>query len=127
MVTQNTDHTSEFRHIFKNKNVCKCYCGHDCSTCVTYIATQADDDTLRERSQRFYKDEFSLDIPLDKFNCLGGRSDEVFPPCQECPFRKCCMERNYFSCNQCPEYPCKELKDYQLNYVNKCNQLEEQS
>lgn len=32
-----------------------CYCGHDCSRCITYIATQNDDDTLREQSQRFYK------------------------------------------------------------------------
>lgn len=33
-----------------------CYCGHDCSKCVTYIATQRNDDNLRRQSQRFYKD-----------------------------------------------------------------------
>ena len=44
---------TEFAHIFVAKKECKCYCGHDCSRCVTYIATQTDDDSLREQSQSF--------------------------------------------------------------------------
>lgn len=28
-------------------------------------------------------------------------------------------------CNLCPEYPCAMLKDYQIKYVNKCNQIQE--
>lgn len=27
-----------------------CYCGHDCSKCITYIATQRNNDTLRRQS-----------------------------------------------------------------------------
>lgn len=34
-----------------------CYCGHDCSRCLTYLATVNNDNDLREKSQRFYKDE----------------------------------------------------------------------
>lgn len=114
---------TEFAHIFVAKKECKCYCGHDCSRCVTYIATQTDDDTLREQSRRFYKEQFGKEIPLEKFNCWGGRTDKVFDFCQDCPFRKCCIERNISSCNLCPEYPCIVLKDYQIKYVNKCNQI----
>lgn len=100
-----------------------CYCGHDCAWCVTYIATQRNDDNLRRQSQSFYKERFGLDIPLEKFNCEGGRSKNVFELCKECPFVKCCKERSVDSCSKCSEYPCKELSDYQAKYVNKCNQL----
>ena len=101
----------------------KCYCGHDCAKCVTYIATQSDDDDLRVRSQSFYKEQFGQDIPLGKFNCTGGRTDNVFILCQECPFRKCCQEREIEACEICSDYPCEMLRDYQINYVNKCNQM----
>ena len=102
-----------------------CYCGHDCSRCVTYLATLRDDDHLRELSRKFYKETFGQDIPLEKFNCFGGRSDHLFELCRGCPFRKCCKERDIKSCSLCPEYPCKPLKEYQEKYVNKCNQIQD--
>ena len=105
------------------KQQMKCYCGHDCSRCVTYIPTQTDDDSLRERSQRFYKERFGKDIPLEKFNCNGGRTDEIFELCKDCPFRKCCIQKGISSCGSCPEYPCAALKEYREKYVNKCNRL----
>lgn len=78
---------------------------------------------LRRQSQSFYKERFGLDIPLEKFNCEGGRSQNVFELCKECPFVKCCKERSVDSCSKCPGYPCKEISDYQVKYVNKCNQI----
>lgn len=100
-----------------------CYCGHDCARCITYIATLRNDENLRRQSQSFYKEQFGLDIPLEKFNCEGGRSQNVFELCKGCPFVKCCKERSVDSCSKCPEYPCKEISDYQVKYVNKCNQI----
>lgn len=114
---------TEFANIFVARKKCKCYCGHDCTRCITYIATQRKDDSLRRLSQRFYKEQFGLDIPLEKFNCNGGRTDKIFELCNECPFIKCCKQRNMDSCNECPEYPCKKISDYKAKYVNKCNQL----
>jgi hypothetical protein len=100
-----------------------CFCGHDCSRCVTYLATVSDDDELRKMSQQFYKDEFGYDIPLSEIRCMGGRSDDVFKLCHGCPWMKCCRERGIMSCADCSEYPCKPLADYQAKYVNKCNQI----
>lgn len=100
-----------------------CYCGHDCSKCVTYLATKNTDEKLREQSQRFYKEEFGQDIPLEKFICFGGRSDNVFELCLGCPFRKCCKEHSVEACEECSEYPCQEISEYQTKYVNKCNQV----
>lgn len=101
-----------------------CYCGHDCARCITYIATQQNDDNLRRQSQSFYKKKFGLDVPLEKFNCNGGRSEKVFEPCKECPFIQCCKQHDIDSCSKCPEYPCKEISNYQAKYVNKCNQIQ---
>lgn len=117
--TRITDSTHRINKLFS----LPCYCGHDCARCVTYIATQRNDDNLRRQSQSFYKERFGLDIPLEKFNCEGGRSKNVFELCKECPFVKCCKERSVDSCSKCPEYLCKEISDYQAKYVNKCNQL----
>lgn len=114
---------TEFANIFVAKKKCKCCCGHDCARCITYIATQRKDDSLRRLSQRFYKEQFGLDIPLEKFNCNGGRSDNIFELCKECPFVKCCKQHNVDSCSKCPEYPCKEISDYKAKYVNKVNQI----
>lgn len=100
-----------------------CYCGHDCAKCVTYLATQNNDDTLREQSRRFYKEEFGQDIPLEKFNCSGGKSEDVFELCKGCPFKKCCKEKNLESCSKCSEYPCQDLSEYQTKHVNKSNQF----
>lgn len=100
-----------------------CYCGHDCSGCVTYLATTNNDDALREQSRRFYKEEFGLDIPLGQINCRGGRTDRVLALCRSCPFRKCCKQHHVEACSLCPEYPCNLIADYRKKYVNQCNQI----
>jgi hypothetical protein len=100
-----------------------CYCGHDCSRCLTYVATVNNDNALRAASAKFYNDEFNIDIPLEKLRCMGGRSDEIFEGCKDCPYMKCCGERGLYSCEECADYPCGELKWYQEKYVNKVNQI----
>lgn len=100
----------------------ECFCGHDCGRCVTYVATMNDDVRLRERAREFYRDTFGRDIPLSEFRCMGGRSEEVFGPCRECPFGKCCRERGIYSCAEC-DAPCAMYADYREKYVNKCNQV----
>ena len=59
-------------------NQLMCCCGHDCSWCLTYLATINNDENLRKQSQSFYKTEFAIDIPLKDIHCLGGRSEDVF-------------------------------------------------
>lgn len=118
-------HDTEFATIFvakKNADI-TCFCGHNCSKCVTYIATQKNDNNLRKQSQDFYKENFGLDIPLEKFICEGGRSNNKFELCIDCPFIKCCKKHGVDSCYECSQYPCKEIADYQEKYVNKCIQI----
>ena len=100
-----------------------CFCGHDCSRCVTYQATIRNDDGLRCQSQQFNKDTFGYDIPLDDIHCLGGRSSDIFKLCLGCPWRKCCKDRGIHACSECDEYPCPPLIEYRDKYVNQCNQI----
>ena len=108
---------------YEETNQLICFCGHDCSRCVTYLATVRNDDELRKQSQEFYKTEFGRDIPFSEIHCMGGRSDDAFTLCRECPWMKCCRERGLDRCADCGEYPCKPLAEYSWKYVNKCNQL----
>lgn len=98
-------------------------CGHDCSRCVTYLATIKNDNALRKQSQQFYKTMFGNDILICEVNCLGCRSDKVFILCMSCPFTKCASEQKIDECSECVEYPCKVLAEYQEKYANKCNQI----
>ncbi len=100
-----------------------CFCGHDCARCLTYLAARTGDDSLRKQSQRFYREEFGVDLPLEAFSCEGGRSDRVFALCRECPFAACCRRRGIDSCGDCPDGPCEEYLAYRQRYVNRCNQL----
>ena len=104
-------------------NQLMCCCGHDCSRCLTYLATINNDENLRKQSQSFYKTEFAIDIPLKDIHCLGGRSEDVFCLCKECLFIKCYKEHEIEMCSECCDYPCEKIKDYQEKYVNKCNQI----
>ena len=99
-----------------------CYCAHDCSRCLTYLATVGNDDNLRKQSQKFYQNEFGITVPLEKIRCLGGRSDHVFFLCRECPWANCCREHGHEVCSDCSDYPCDALKEYQQKYVNRVNQ-----
>ena len=44
--TRITDSTHRISKLFSMP----CYCGHDCAKCITYIATQTNDDNLRIRA-----------------------------------------------------------------------------
>lgn len=99
-----------------------CFCGHNCSRCVTYLATVNNDDNLRLQSQEFYRDFMKRGIPLCDINCHGGKSDDVFYLCGDCPFIKFCKEKGLSACIEC-ENQCSMFLEYGEKYVNKHNQI----
>ena len=112
----------------EKQNICGgvCFCGHDCSRCLVYLAMVTEDSVraaaYRDKAQAFYRDVLHLEIPAEKLVCLGGRSDAVMEVCLACPFRKCCQDRSIDRCRDCPDYPCAEIADYEKQWVNKANQ-----
>lgn len=101
----------------------KCYCGHDCSRCITYLATINNDEKLKTHTQEFYKSQFGYDVSIDQVHCLGGRSSEIFVLCRGCPFIKCSKEKNISACVDCEVYPCEKISSYEKKYVNKYHQI----
>ncbi len=102
-------------------NLLECCCGYDCGKCKTFIATLNGDESLKQEMAAYYKSEFGLEVSLAQVHCLSGRSDEIMPLCGGCPFKRCSADRGIDSCNQCDEYPCTTLVDYQAKYVNEVN------
>ena len=103
----------------------KSFCGHDCSRCITRLASVRNDPALRERARRFYESEFGIAMSPEELRCFGCRSGETLRLCRDCPWKACCRKRGVDACAACPDYPCRAFAAYEAKYVNRCNQTEE--
>lgn len=89
------------------------YCGLDCSKCLAYIATQADDDRLRVDCASKWSTEYKSNIKPESINCDGCKSDgRKFSICHTCGIRKCASEKGVDNCSVCEDYACRNLKDF---------------
>ena len=85
-------------------------CGLVCNDCIAFIATQKNDDKLREK---VVKDWSTEEEPLrledvDCDGCIAGKRLHSF--CRICEVRKCGLERNIENCAYCDEFPCGKLE-----------------
>ncbi|MCK4395091.1 DUF3795 domain-containing protein [candidate division WOR-3 bacterium] len=86
------------------------FCGIVCTDCPAFIATQNNDDKLREKTaKKWSSEEHSLkaeDVNCDGCPVVGKRVMEFISFCK---VRKCALEKGVKNCAYCEEYPCKEL------------------
>jgi len=83
-------------------------CGLICDDCIAFIATQKNDDKLREN---VVKEWSFLPLRLEDVNCDGciaGKRLHKF--CRECEVRKCGFHRSIENCAYCDEFPCGKLE-----------------
>jgi hypothetical protein len=92
-------------------------CGLVCSDCPTFIATQKNDDRMREETAKKWSEMFHSDIKPADINCDGctSNSTKLFNYCGQCDIRKCARERGAKSCAYCTEYPCEKLTAFLKN------------
>ncbi len=65
------------------------YCGLDCSSCETYLATIYDDYFLRKKAAEKWPKLLSIKVTPEMINCTGCRSDGIkMEYCESCVFRK---------------------------------------
>lgn len=88
------------------------YCGIDCLTCPSYIATQSGSREelarVAEELARRYRTEVKPEYVVCD-GCKAGKRHSYF--CDNlCKMRKCCIEKQYDSCIECSDFPCKELR-----------------
>jgi hypothetical protein len=84
--------------------------GLDCSDCIAFIATQKDDDNLREKVVEAWSTEKEHLRPedVDCDGCTAGKRLHSF--CQVCEVRKCGLQRDIENCAYCNKFPCGKLE-----------------
>ncbi len=82
-------------------------CGLFCPACSAFIAT-------REDPERLQKIADGWGVPVEEARCDGCRSDRRFVYCRTCHMVSCAAERGLDFCGQCDEYPCQQLKEFQV-------------
>lgn len=92
-------------------------CGLVCSECPTFIATQKNDDKMREETAKKWSEMFHSDIKPADINCDGctSNSTRLFNYCNQCEIRKCVREKGVKNCAYCADYPCEKLVAFQKN------------
>jgi hypothetical protein len=109
------------------------FCGLDCSQCIAFLATQADDDQKRAETAQIWSKQYNADIKPEDINCDGCHSNNgrSFLHCNVCEIRRCGMEKQISNCAHCSEFACEKLSallDYvpqakeELNSINKALQ-----
>ena len=93
------------------------FCGIECSECPTFVATQKNDDKMREETAKKWSEMFHADIKPGDINCDGctSQSSKLFSYCGKCDIRKCGKEKNVKNCAYCDEYPCEKLTAFFKN------------
>jgi hypothetical protein len=82
-------------------------CGLYCTACSIFIASHEDPDRLKGIAERW-------GVPAEELHCDGCRSDIRTPYCRECTLFACAARRGHAFCNECADYPCAELKEFQV-------------
>lgn len=103
------------------------YCGLLCNECPAYIATQTDDDALREKVARKWNKMFGFAMKAEDINCDGCQSgsDRLLGHCSVCGIRKCGMEKQLENCAHCDDYGCDTLEGF-IQFVPHAKQKLEQ-
>jgi hypothetical protein len=85
-------------------------CGLDCNVCIAFIATQKDDNNLKEKVVEAWstgEDHIRLE-DVDCDGCTAGKRLHSF--CQVCEVRECGLQRDNENCGYCNEFPCGKLE-----------------
>jgi hypothetical protein len=85
-------------------------CGLYCGTCGVYIATRDGNEKFRTIMSNLYGTK------PEETQCLGCmQSDppkEMYKYCKVCPIRTCVKTKGFYSCHQCSDWPCTEIKNF---------------
>ena len=93
-------------------------CGLDCSACDAYVATQNDDQALREKTAKKWSEMNGVTITPEMINCDGCRKDgRKTPYCESlCPVRQCAFGRKVETCGACAELEsCEKVDPFRRN------------
>ena len=99
-------------------NVMIAICGLDCSACPAQIAWKNDDEPLREKTAREWKESYGFDCKPEMVNCSGCRAADgpKIGHCAECKMRSCATQKGHATCAACGDYlTCPEIQGFLKN------------
>ena len=90
------------------------FCGLVCTDCGAYIATKNNDVKKRKKVAKSWSKMLNRELKPEDINCDGCLQLEgrLFGYCNECPIRKCGLEKNVKNCAYCEEYECEKLTEF---------------
>lgn len=92
-------------------------CGLDCFNCPCFLATRSEDQSQKMTVASKWSTDYKAELTVADINCDGCMSgNNHFFWCYECPIRNCVVRKNYRSCAECDEFPCK-LGQFLFNEV----------
>jgi predicted RNA-binding Zn-ribbon protein involved in translation (DUF1610 family) len=92
-------------------------CGLYCGVCSIYIAHRDNNLKFKERLLPVYK---AFAKTIEDISCTGClSSDVVFPVCNVCSIKKCCMDKEIDGCHQCDDFPCKFIENFPVAVAKK--------
>jgi ribosomal protein L40E len=83
------------------------YCGLFCESCGVLIATRGNDESELSRIAA------KMNTTKEEVRCRGCRSSVLSPHCRNCEFRDCAKEKRIEGCEQCADFPCEALREFQ--------------
>jgi hypothetical protein len=84
-------------------------CGLYCGACGVYIATQENDEKIKEEFSRAYG------VSVSEVRCRGCMSDnpdDIFIYDRICPIKTCVKDRKIEGCFQCADFPCSFVDNF---------------
>ncbi|MDA3918306.1 MAG: DUF3795 domain-containing protein [Deltaproteobacteria bacterium] len=88
------------------------YCGIDCSKCPSYLATQSGSNEELAKVAKKLAKRYRAEVKPEYVICDGCKAEKrhSFFCANSCKMRQCCIDKNYNSCIECSDFPCKELQ-----------------
>ena len=92
-------------------------CGVICSDCAAYFGVSKGLAYQKEASEAWSR-IYGFQVEPQKMSCGGCLSsdDQVFYTSVKCTARRCCLNKGYGSCAECPEKSCELLQRAQSNW-----------
>lgn len=87
-------------------------CGLHCAFCGIYIANRDGNEKFRAIMGNLYGTKPEETV------CLGCMQPDppkqLYGYCKDCKIRDCVKEKGFYSCHQCPDWPCSMIEAFPL-------------
>ncbi len=86
-------------------------CGVICSECPAYLAASRGVEYQRQVVEAWHR-IYGLNETAANISCGGclGPDEEVFHTSRACRARRCCREKGFNNCADCPKVQCEDLE-----------------